>query len=123
MRERLLTPYGLRTLAPDSRGYQGRYFGDQYLRDSAYHQGTVWPWLLGPYMSAYVKLHGRSEETRRYLRELIQPLREHLGRAGLGSVSEIFDGDPPHYPRGCIAQAWSVGELLRCWIEFELFEE
>jgi len=120
--EKLLTPYGLRTLSPDDPDYRGRYFGDQHARDSTYHQGTVWPWLLGPYMTAYVKLHGLSEETRNYLRKLTEPLHEHLGQAGLGSISEIFDGDAPHYPRGCIAQAWSVAELLRCWTEYELFE-
>ena len=121
--EKLLTPYGLRTLAPDSPGYRGRYIGDQYSRDRAYHQGTVWPWLLGPYMDAYVKLHGLNDTTRHYLRELTGPLCAHLHEAGLGSVSEIFDGDPPHYPRGCLAQAWSVGELLRCWIEYGLFAD
>ncbi len=120
--DRLLTPYGLRTLALDNPGYQGRYFGDQHARDSAYHQGTVWPWLLGPYISAYVKVHGLGDKTKHHLRQLLQPLREHLNQAGLGSISEIFDGDPPHYPRGCIAQAWSVGELLRCWVEYQLFE-
>jgi len=120
--EKLLTPYGLRTLSPDDPDYCGRYFGDQYARDSVYHQGTVWPWLLGPYMMAYVKLYGLNEATRNYLRKLTGPLHEHLRQAGLGSISEIFDGDPPHYPRGCIAQAWSVAELLRCWTEYELFE-
>jgi len=120
--EKLLTPYGLHTLSPDDPDYLGRYFGDQHARDSTYHQGTVWPWLLGPYMTAYVKLHGLSEQTRNYLRELTGPLHEHLRQAGLGTISEIFDGDAPHYSRGCIAQAWSVAELLRCWIEYELFE-
>jgi len=120
--EKLLTPYGLRTLSPDDVDYRGRYFGDQHSRDSAYHQGTVWPWLLGPYMTAYVKLHGLSEQTQDYLRKLTEPLHEHLRQAGLGSISEIFDGDAPHYPRGCIAQAWSIAELLRCWTECELFE-
>jgi len=120
--EKLLTPYGLRTLSPDDPDYRGVYFGDQHARDSTYHQGTVWPWLLGPYITAYVKLHGLSEETGNYLRKLTEPLYEHLRHADLGSISEIFDGDPPHYPRGCIAQAWSVAELLRCWTEYELFE-
>ncbi len=120
--EKLLTPYGLRTLSPDDAHYRGRYFGDQHSRDSAYHQGTIWPWLLGPYMTAYVKLHGLSEQTRNHLRKLTAPLCQHLRQAGLGSISEIFDGDAPHYPRGCIAQAWSVAELLRCWTEYELFE-
>jgi len=121
--EALLTPYGLRTLAPGSMGYVGRYQGDQVARDGAYHQGTVWPWLLGPYISAYLRLHGLSAETRQYVRDLLQALEQHLSEAGLGSISEIFDGDAPHQPRGCIAQAWSVGEILRCWRKYSLFEE
>lgn len=121
--EALLTPYGLRTLAPRSAGYAGRYGGDQVARDGAYHQGTVWPWLLGPYISAYFALHGVSAEAKQYVRDLLAPLRQHLGKAGLGSISEIFDGDIPHAPRGCIAQAWSVAEILRCWTEYQLFEQ
>ncbi len=119
----LLTPYGVRTLAPGNSGYQGRYQGDQVARDSAYHQGTVWPWLLGPYITAYLRIHGVTGETKRYVRDLLKPLIAHLSEAGLGSISEIFDGDPPHHPRGCIAQAWSVGEILRCWTEYSLYEE
>lgn len=107
--ERLLTPYGLRSLAPDDPHYVGRCVGDQPTRDCSYHQGTVWPWLLGPYADAHMRLHGHSE----HVRDLLRPFTDHLREAGLGSVSEIFDGDPPHTPRGCIAQAWSVAELLR----------
>jgi predicted glycogen debranching enzyme len=107
--ERLLTPYGLRTLAPDDPSHHGRCVGDQPARDSAYHQGTVWPWLLGPYVDAYRRLHGRSDA----LKDLLTPFVAHLREAGLGSVSEIFDSEWPHTPRGCIAQAWSVAELLR----------
>ncbi len=121
--ETLLTPYGLRTLARGSAGYAGRYEGDQVVRDSAYHQGTVWPWLLGPYIDAHFRLHGVNAETKQYVRDLLRPLQEHLSEAGLGSISEIFDGDAPHQPRGCIAQAWSVGEMLRCWTEYQLFEQ
>lgn len=115
--EKLLTPYGLRTLSPDDSRYQGSYEGDQWSRDGAYHQGTVWPWLMGPFLEAYFVMSGRSPESKQWVRELIQPLIDHLQQAGLGTVSEVFDGDPPHEPRGCPAQAWSVAELLRIWIE------
>lgn len=120
--EHLLTPYGLRTLAPFEPGYRGRYEGDQYERDSAYHQGTVWPWLLGPYVTALFSLQGVSDSTRRQARSLLQPLVDHLCEAGLGSISEVFDGDPPHRPGGCPAQAWSVAEVLRCWLHYRLGE-
>ncbi len=109
----LLTPAGLRTLAPGDPEYRGRYEGDQRSRDAAYHQGTAWPWLLGPYVTAALKVHGRSREVVARLRTLLEPFRAHLAEAGLNTVSEIFDGDPPHHPRGCIVQAWSVAELLR----------
>jgi glycogen debranching enzyme len=111
--DRLLTPYGLRTLAPEDPQYRGRYEGGPYERDAAYHQGTVWSWLIGPYVEAYLRVHGRSAESRAHARKLLQPLIAHLDEAGLGSVSEIFDGDPPHRPVGCFAQAWSVAELIR----------
>jgi predicted glycogen debranching enzyme len=107
----LLTPYGLRTLARTDPSYHGRYEGDQRSRDAAYHQGTVWPWLLGPFCTAYIKVNG--PESRARVAQWLAPFREHLHSAGLGQISEIFDGDPPHHPRGCIAQAWSVAEILR----------
>jgi glycogen debranching enzyme len=107
----LLTPYGLRTLSPSDPRYCPRYEGDQMRRDSAYHQGTVWPWLLGPFVTAYVKAYGSA--SREKARCWLGHFESHLSEAGLGSVSEIFDGDAPHTPRGCIAQAWSVAELLR----------
>jgi predicted glycogen debranching enzyme len=113
----LLTPFGLRTLSPFDPSYEGRYEGDLRARDHAYHQGTVWPWLLGPYITAYVRTRGRSPEVLAHCRRLFEPFRSHLKDAGLGSISEIFDGDPPHNPRGCIAQAWSVAELLRALAE------
>ncbi len=113
----LLTPYGLRTLAPGDSRYVGHYGGDQHARDSAYHQGTVWPWLLGPFLSAYVKVNGGTEEARMQAAKWLEPFRKHLREAGLGQVSEILDGDLPHRPRGCIAQAWSVAELLRAAVE------
>ena len=111
----LLTPYGLRTLSPKDPRYCPRYEGDQIQRDSAYHQGTVWPWLLGPFITAYVKTHGR--DAREKARGWLGKFPAHLSEAGLGSISEIFDGDPPHAPRGCIAQAWSVAEILRVTAE------
>jgi predicted glycogen debranching enzyme len=109
--QKLLTPVGLRTLAPDDPRYRGHIEGNQWERDNAYHQGTVWPWLLGPYITALSRVRGDSgrEEGRR----LIGNMEAHLHQAGVGTISEMFDGDPPHTPRGCIAQAWSVAELLR----------
>lgn len=113
----LLTPYGLRTLSPRDPEYRGRYAGDAKSRDSAYHQGTVWAWLLGPFLTAYVKAHGGTAEVRQRIDHFLDPMREHLLEAGLGQISEVFDGDPPHHPGGCIAQAWSVAEVLRSYIE------
>jgi predicted glycogen debranching enzyme len=107
---RLWTPLGLRSLAPDAPGYRGRYAGGVAERDGAYHQGTAWPWLLGPFVEAWVGLGGSPDEARR---RFLDPLLDHLDRAGLGHVSEIADGDAPHTPRGCPFQAWSVGEALR----------
>ncbi|MFL6227821.1 MAG: amylo-alpha-1,6-glucosidase [Pyrinomonadaceae bacterium] len=113
----LLTPYGLRSLSPKHPDYRGRYEGDAYARDTAYHQGTVWAWLMGAFVSAYLKVHERSPESVAAARGWLQNFRAHLGEAGVGQVSEIFDGDAPHAPRGCIAQAWSVAEILRCELE------
>jgi predicted glycogen debranching enzyme len=114
--ERLLTPVGLRSLAPGSAEYRARYFGNLRERDAAYHQGTVWGWLIGPWVDAWLKLHpeGRTE-ARRFLAGLV----EHLDEFGVGSVAEIFDAEAPYAPRGCVAQAWSVAELLRCWARTE----
>jgi glycogen debranching enzyme len=108
---KLLTPYGLRSLAPDDPAYRGRYEGDPSVRAVSYHQGTVWSWLLGPYADALIKTGGAVGKTK--ARKLIEGLAPHLQEAGLGTISEIFDGDAPHAPRGCPAQAWSVGEVLR----------
>ena len=104
----LLTPFGLRTLAPFDPCYRGRYAGPVAERDSAYHQGTVWPWLLGPFLTADTRFNGRSRA-----HELLEPLRAFVVERGAGQIPEIFDGDPPHEPRGCFAQAWSVAEILR----------
>ncbi|MEP6590550.1 MAG: amylo-alpha-1,6-glucosidase [Gemmatimonadota bacterium] len=107
----LLTSHGLRSLAPDAPAYRGRYEGDRGSRDAAYHQGTVWAWLLGPFALAHHRVYGDAEAAR----ALLDPLVDHLRAYGIGSIAEIFDGSPPHRPRGCIAQAWSVAELLRAW--------
>ena len=117
VRRQLLTPYGLRTLAPGDPKYRGRYTGGPAERDGAYHQGTVWPWLIGPFITAYLKVEGSSDAARKQALEWLQPLREHLRDAALGQISEIFDGDAPHRPAGCVAQAWSVGEVLRAYVE------
>jgi predicted glycogen debranching enzyme len=110
----LCTPMGLRSLGPGEPGYVPRYEGDVWHRDSAYHQGTVWPWLIGPFVEAWVRVRGNSPEVKMRARErFFNPLRDHLDQAGLGHLSEIADGDPPHTPRGCPFQAWSLGELLR----------
>ncbi len=113
VRETLLTPRGLRTLAPDAPEYRGRYEGDCRSRDSAYHQGTAWPWLLGHFGEAWIRFFGRNPENSRFLLEHWRGWASHLREAGIGTVSEVFDGDPPQRPGGCIAQAWSVAELLR----------
>lgn len=116
VRENLLTPCGLRTLAPGDQAYRGRYEGNPVQRDGAYHQGTVWPWLLGAFGEATLKYAQDKEDAKVFLREHLRNfLRQHLWVAGLGTVSEIFDGDPPHAPRGCVAQAWSVGEIIRLY--------
>jgi len=117
VQEHLLTPYGLRSLAPTDPQYRGRYMGGPVERDGAYHQGTVWPWLLGPFITAYVKVNGRSDAARRQAGEWLLPLKDHLTDAGLGHISEIFDGDAPQIPRGCFAQAWSTAEILRALVE------
>jgi predicted glycogen debranching enzyme len=113
----LLTPYGLRTLSPADSHYAAHFRGDAHSRDSAYHQGTVWPWLLGPFISAYVKIAADRALARQEAAAWLEPLHRHLSEAGLGHVSEVFDAEPPHTPGGCFAQAWSVGELLRTAVE------
>jgi glycogen debranching enzyme len=111
---RLLTPVGLRSLAPESRDYKRQYFGDLRARDAAYHQGTVWAWLIGPWVDAWLRVYpGKTREARRFLEGLVA----HLDDFGVGSVAEIFDAEAPFTPRGCVAQAWSVAELLRAWVK------
>ena len=108
---RLWTSYGLRSLAPDDPDYVGRYGGGPAERDAGYHRGTVWGWLLGPFATAHYRVYRDPAATR----GILAPLKDHLADAGLGSISEVFDGDPPHLPGGCVAQAWSVAEVLRAW--------
>lgn len=111
----LLTSYGLRSLSPDHSQYQGYYGGNQLQRDGAYHQGTVWGWLLGAFVLAHLRVYGDRSQAR----EFLEPMANHLTASGLGSLSEIFDGDAPMTPRGCIAQAWTVAEVLRAWVVTE----
>jgi glycogen debranching enzyme len=114
----LLTPFGLRTLDQHHPGYRGQITGDRHARDGAYHQGTVWAWLIGPYLDARLRMFAsRGEQALQQEEErclsLLDPFRDHLNQYGLGTISEVFDGDPPHTARGCIAQAWSIAEVLR----------
>jgi len=111
VRQHLYTSYGLRSLSPEDPAYQGHYTGGVEARDSRYHNGTVWGWLLGHYVMAHFRIHQNAASAR----ALLQPMRDHLFDAGLGAVSEIFDGDPPHTPCGTPSQAWSVATLLEAW--------
>jgi predicted glycogen debranching enzyme len=115
--QHLLTPCGLRTLAPSDPAYKGRYEGGVNSRDGAYHQGTAWPWLLGPFITAYLKTHGYTAAARSHAEKLLRPIVEQLTEAGVGQLSEVYDGDSPQRPGGCMAQAWSVAEILRCLLE------
>ncbi|HEX9059025.1 MAG TPA: amylo-alpha-1,6-glucosidase [Clostridia bacterium] len=115
--EKLYATYGLRSLAKEDAKYRGIYTGDRYERDGAYHQGTVWTWPLGQFVSGFVKAYGGTDEAREKAALFLEPFKDHLNDACIGSISEIFDGDEPHTPRGCFAQAWSVGEVLRAYTE------
>jgi predicted glycogen debranching enzyme len=112
--QELLTPVGLRSLSPKHPDYKSKYYGDLRSRDAAYHQGTVWAWLIGPYIDAWLKVHpGEQAEARKFL----EGFKPHFDEACIGSISEVFDAEEPYTPRGCIAQAWSVAEVLRCWVK------
>jgi len=114
VQQRLLTPVGLRSLAPDHPEYKARYDGDLRARDGAYHQGTVWAWLMGPFIDTWLKVYPNDYTgARRFL----HGFEAHLSEACIGSISEIFDAEEPFTPRGCVAQAWSVAEVLRCWVK------
>jgi predicted glycogen debranching enzyme len=112
-REKLLTPFGLRTLSPDDPRYRRRYGGCSESRERAYHQGTVWAWLIGPFIEAWLKTAENPDDAVTQARSWLAAFDGHLNRAGLGQISEIFDGHEPHTPRGCFAQAWSIAEVLR----------
>jgi glycogen debranching enzyme len=116
MRKQLVTPVGLRTLAPDPN-YKARYDGDLRARDAAYHQGTVWAWLIGPFFDAWLRAYPGDWETAR---SLLAGFGNEMSEAGIGTISEIFDAEAPFNPRGCIAQAWSVAELLRCELKLRV---
>jgi predicted glycogen debranching enzyme len=111
--KQLLTSYGMRSLAPTHEDYRGSFTGDRYARDGAYHQGTVWSWLIGPFVEAHYNVYHDRAAALSYLR----PFEQHLHDLCVGSISEVFYGDAPHLPRGCAAQAWSVAEVLRVWVE------
>lgn len=113
----LYATYGLRSLSPNDKEYKGIYFGDQYKRDGAYHQGTTWGWLIGHYITAYRRVNDYSKESKEVCVKFLEPFKVHLLDSGVGSISEIFDGDEPIVPRGCFAQAWSVAEVLRAYVE------
>jgi predicted glycogen debranching enzyme len=113
VRARLATPVGLRSLAPGHADYRAQYYGDLRARDAAYHQGTVWAWLVGPFIDAWLKV---APDDKHKAREVLNAFRPHLDEACVGSISEIFDAESPYVPRGCIAQAWSVAEVLRAWM-------
>jgi len=117
LKQELLTSFGFRTLEPRDAHYRGKYEGDLLTREGASYQGTVWPWLLGPYADALVRLEGSNPRVQAELRQLLAPFQSHLREAGLGTLSEMFDGDPPHTARGCIARAWSVAEILRVHLD------
>jgi predicted glycogen debranching enzyme len=114
VRTKLLTPVGLRSLAPGNPDYKSRYYGDLRARDAAYHQGTVWGWLIGPFIDAWLKVY---PDQVQLCRDFLKGFEEHVSEACIGSISEIFDADSPYTPRGCVAQAWSVAEVLRCWVK------
>ena len=115
--DKLYVGCGLRSLDPDHKDYHPIYIGSLSKRDHAYHQGTAWGFLLGGFISAYVKVNGRTKATALCADKLLDPVREHLLNNCIGSICEIFDGNAPHSGRGCYAQAWSVGEVLRCYCE------
>ena len=116
--EELYTPLGMRSLAPSDSEYIGEYGGKRAIRDAAYHQGTTWGWLIGSFFEGYLKVNNYSEAAKKNVLKMYQPFMEHLNNYGLGNISEVFDGDFPHEPRGCYAQAWSVAELLRVYTEY-----
>jgi glycogen debranching enzyme len=121
VRRELLTPYGLRTLAKSDPKFHPKYTGPQRQRDEAYHNGTVWPWLIGAFLDAHLHVHDHSAEAIQQARQWLFPLLTHVEhQTCIGQISEVFDGDPPHRPGGCCAQAWSVAEVLRLALKLEM---
>lgn len=121
VRRELLTPYGLRTLSPDDPGFHPKYRGDQFHRDAAYHNGTIWPWLIGAFLDAYLRVNNHSAESIEQAKAWLKPLIDAMDHQGcIGQIAEIYEADPPHRPVGCFAQAWSVAEVLRLATELEL---
>jgi len=118
--KKLYTPVGLRSLPADDLHYVHQYGGDQWHRDSSYHEGTVWSWLLGAYVDAVMKVHGAKGKVQ--AQKIINDFKYHLNEGCIGSVSEIFDADKPHHPRGCVAQAWGVAEILRVIKDYKLYK-
>jgi glycogen debranching enzyme len=116
VKARLLTRVGLRSLAPGHPDYKPKYDGDLRARDAAYHQGTVWAWLIGPFIDAWLKVY---PERRDEAKGFLSAFKRHFGEACIGTISEVFDAEEPHTPRACISQAWSVAEVLRCWVRLE----
>jgi predicted glycogen debranching enzyme len=114
VKTRLLTPVGLRSLAPGHKDYKEKYYGDLRSRDAAYHQGTVWGWLIGPFVDAWLKVY---PDDVAHARRFVLGFETHLNDGAIGSISEIFDAEAPYQQRGCVAQAWSVAEALRCWVK------
>ena len=121
--EQLYGTYGLRSLSPEDEAYHGKYFGKLHDRDAAYHQGTVWAFPMGGFITAFVKVNNYSKESIEMAKKLMAPVADHLMDGCIGSIAEIFDGDDPHVSRGCYAQAWSVGEMLRAYVEDILEKE
>jgi glycogen debranching enzyme len=117
VRDELLCPFGIRTLPSGDPNYNGRYGGAIIARDKAYHQGCAYPWLLGPFISAFIRVYGRSDPTRQQALTMLKPCLNHLTAQGSGQIHELFDGDPPHYPGGLTASARSIAEILRCYVE------
>jgi glycogen debranching enzyme len=116
IKENLLTIFGLRTLSMNNQNYKGSYIGG-YNKDEAYHNGTVWPWLLGPFIKGYLRIYKTKKDRIYSYNKFLKPMIDVFGPNWDGSIYEIFDGSPIYYPRGCISQAWSVAEILRAWVE------
>ena len=120
VRRELLTPVGLRTLARSDPSYCGRYAGSMRDRDQSYHNGTAWPWLIGPFIDAHLKVNHNSEAAQEQARRWLAPLIQTMEQACIGQIGEIFEGDEPHRPVGCYAQAWSVAEVLRLAVKLKM---